>query len=102
MKDSPDEPKHVDPLGRLCQDGFELGRYLFQVPDDEGERERVREILEAILADPAIKGRTEFPKIAQEIQRALEGPPSPEVSELVQDGFERMLRLWDSVRSGIF
>ena len=98
---SPSPPPHLDQLGQLCHDGLDIARYLFQVQDDEGERERLRGILKAILAHPLVKPRKEFPKIAEDMQQALVGEATPMVAELLQEGFERMIRLSEAARSGL-
>ena len=97
-----DGPQHHDNLGRLCADGLDIARYLFQVPDDEGERDRVRAILKAILAEPGVKSRRELPKVAQDMLQALDGEASAMAAERLQEGFERMMRLSQSAKSGLF
>ena len=97
-----DQPQHLDNLGKLCADGLDIARYLFQVPDDEGERDRVRTILKAILAQPGVKARRELPKVAQDMLDALDGEASAMAAERLQEGFERMMRLSQSAKSGLF
>ena len=97
-----DQPQHLDNLGKLCADGLDIARYLFQVPDDEGERDRVRAILKAILAQPGVKARRELPKVAQDMLDALDGEASAMAAERLQEGFERMMRLSQSAKSGLF
>ncbi len=97
-----DQPQHLDNLGQLCRDGLDIARYLFQVPDDEGERDRVRAILKAILAEPGVKARRELPKLVKEMQEALEGEATAMAAERLQEGFERMMRLSQSAKSGLF
>ncbi len=97
-----DRPQHLDNLGQLCHDGLDIARYLFQVPDDEGERDRVRAILKAILAEPSVKARREMPKVAQDMQKALEGESTPMAAERLEEGFERMIRLSQAAKSGLF
>ena len=77
-----DQPQHLDNLGKLCADGLDIARYLFQVPDDEGERDRVRAILKAILAQPGVKARRELPKVAQDMLDALDGEASAMAAEI--------------------
>jgi uncharacterized protein (DUF2236 family) len=85
----------------LCSDGLDIARYLFQVPDDEGERQRARDILKSILDEPSVKARHEFPKVAEEMQQALKGGATPMAAELLQEGFERMMRLSQAAKSGL-
>ena len=82
-----DGPQHLDNLGQLCRDGLDIARYLFQVPDDEGERDRVRTILKAIIAEPGVKARRELPKVVEDMQQALEGESTPMAAERLQEGF---------------
>jgi len=98
----PPRPRFMDALGALCQEGLDGATYLFQVPDDSDQRERLRAILAAIAADPVVKGRREFPKLTAELREVLNGPPTPGEPELLMDGFQRMVRLWQTTRSGIF
>jgi len=92
----------MDELGTLCHRGLDTATYLFQVPDDEPQREKLREILEAISRDPVVKGRREFPRIVEEMRETLAGAATPMSAELLQDGFGRMVKLWQTTRSGIF
>ena len=101
MSESNEPAQPLDKLTQLCADGMDIARYLFQVPDDEGERERVREILKAILSEPSVRARREFPKVAEELQQALEGDATPMAAELLQEGFERMMRLSQAAKSGL-
>ncbi len=101
MSESTEPAPPPDKLSQLCADGLDIARYLFQVPDDEGERERAREILKAILAEPSVRARQEFPKVAQEMQQSLEGDATPMAAERLQEGFERMMRLSQSAKSGL-
>ncbi|MCH7489430.1 MAG: hypothetical protein IID05_01935 [Gemmatimonadetes bacterium] len=97
-----ERPEHLDNLGQLCHDGLDIARYLFQVPDDEGERDRVRAILKAILAEPSVKPRREMPKVVEGMQQALDGEASAMAAERLQEGFERLIRLSQAAKSGLF
>lgn len=97
-----ERPEHLDNLGQLCHDGLDVARYLFQVPDDEGERDRVRAILKAILAEPSVKPRREMPKVVEGMQQALDGEASAMAAERLQEGFERLIRLSQAAKSGLF
>jgi len=57
--------------------------------------------LDAILQQAGRQHR-ELPRIAQELKAALDQPPSPAQAELLQDGFDRMVKLWQAARSGLF
>lgn len=95
-------PRHMDQLGTLCHQGLDIASYLFQVPDDEAERQKIGRIVEAIAQEPVVKGRREFPKILEEMRLTLEGPATPMSAEVLNDGFERMVKLWHTSRSGLF
>ena len=51
-------PLHTDELGKLCHDGLDIARFLHEVPDDAGERDRLKAILDKIGADPSVRART--------------------------------------------
>jgi hypothetical protein len=91
----------MDPLGKLCFEGQDLANYLFQVPDDESQWDRVRGIVDAILKETANTRRRELPAIAREMQEALKQPPSVMVAEQLVSGFDRMTKLWKSAKSGL-
>jgi hypothetical protein len=95
-------PAVIDRVGKLCQMGKDSADYLFQVPDDAAELEKVAKILDAILDDKSMRGRKEAPRIVIEMKEALEGPPSAMVAESLQVGFDRLTKLWMSARSGLF
>jgi hypothetical protein len=41
-------------------------------------------------------------RLAEELETALAASASPQQVELLQDGFERMNRLWAAAKSGLF
>ncbi len=100
--DQPGRPGFMDKLGTLCHEGLDSASYLFQVPEDEAMREKLRGIVEAIAKDPLVKGRREFPRIVDEMRETLAGPGSPMSAEVLHDGFDRMVKLWHTTKSGIF
>ena len=91
----------LDPLGKLCFEGQDVANYLFQVPDDASQWDRLRRIVEGILREAATTQRKELPAIAQEMQQALSQPPSVMVAEQLVSGFDRMTKLWKSAKSGL-
>ncbi|NIM48152.1 MAG: hypothetical protein GTO22_02635 [Gemmatimonadales bacterium] len=91
-----------DALGKLCKEGRDVASYLFQVPDDEAQWQRLREIVQAILKEARATKRRELPRIAQEMNDALSDKPTAQTAELMQSGFDRMFRLWQAARSGLF
>ena len=88
-------------LGQLCADGLDIARYLQQVPDDDGERSKLKRIVSSIQRDPTVRMRREFPQLAIDMERALAGPGDQMSAELLQEGFERMTKLCDLAKSGL-
>jgi uncharacterized protein YpuA (DUF1002 family) len=107
----PDDPKPaprrsvpplMDRLGELCKEGRNSATYLWQVPNDEGVRQKIAEILGEIKVEAAKGGRQEMGRLVVELETALAVSPSPQQVELLQDGFDRMSRLWAAAKSGLF
>ena len=92
----------MDRLGTLCHEGLDTATYLYQVPDDESQRDKLRQIVEAIGEDPVVKGRREFPRIVDALRESLAGPGTQASAEVLSDGFERMVKLWQTTRSGLY
>ena len=92
----------MDRLGELCQAGRESATYLWQVPDDEGVRRKIGQVLAEIKVEAAKGGRREMGRLAVELETALGVSPSPQQVELLQDGFDRLHRLWAAAKSGLF
>jgi hypothetical protein len=92
----------MDRLGEMCQAGRDNASYLWQVPNDEGVRRKIADLLVQIKAEAAKGGRQEMGRIAGELETALAASPSPQQVELLQDGFERLTRLWAAAKSGLF
>ncbi len=97
-----EQPEFLDDLGRLCKEGNDIAHYLFQVPDDEAQREKLGKTLDAILADKSMASRKELPSVAREMKELLAQPPSVSNADMLQTGFDRMMRLWQAARSGMF
>lgn len=95
-------PSFVDKVGKLCYEGKDVAAYLYQVPDDEGQRQRLRGILDAILEATAKSSRRELPAIVKDLKGVLDAPPSIGGAEQLQDGFDRLVKLWQAARSGLF
>jgi hypothetical protein len=92
----------MDRLGELCAAGRDNATYLWQVPHDEAVRGKIAAILAEIKVDAAKGGRREMGRLAEELETALAASASPQQVELLQDGFERMNRLWAAAKSGLF
>ena len=91
-----------DRLGELCAAGRESAEYLWQVPGDVDVRRRLADILAQIQAEVAKSGRREMGRLVEELQTAIAASPSPQQAEILQDGFDRMTRLWQAAKSGLF
>jgi hypothetical protein len=99
MKNS--APRVMDPMGRLLFEGQEVATYLFQVPDDVPQWHRLQEIVTAILHESGRSPRVELPQIAKEMELLLQDPPSVMVADQLVAGFDRMVKLWKSAKSGL-
>src|SRR3954462_7206863 len=95
-------PPLMDRLGELCKAGRDSATYLWQVPDDESVRRKIAEILTEIKAEAAKDGRREMGRVAGELEAALKVSASPQQVEILQDGFDRLMRLWAAAKSGLF
>jgi hypothetical protein len=107
----PDDPKPaprrqvpplMDRLGELCNAGRDNATYLWQVPNDESVRRKIAGILAEIKTEAAKGNRREMGRVAAELESALAVSPSPQQVEVLQDGFDRLLRLWAAAKSGLF
>jgi len=92
----------MDRLGELCRDGKESAEYLWQVPNDAEARRKIVGLLAEIKAEAANQNRREMGRIAAELEAAAQASPSPQQVEILQDGFERLTRLWAAAKSGLF
>ena len=78
----------MDPLGKLCFAGQDVANYLFQVPDDASQWEKIEKIVDAIIVEAAKTKRRELPNIAQEMKQALQQPHSMMLAEQLLSGFD--------------
>ena len=91
----------LDALGTLCADGKAAAEYLWQVPDDTGMRLKIVGILDQITAESTKQGRKEMGRICAELAPAAKASPSPQQVELLVDGFDRLMKLWEAAKSGL-
>jgi len=91
----------LDDLGQAISDGRDAATYLWQVPDDEGTRARVAELLRLIERESARAGRREMPQICKELLTAVGASSSPQQIDILQDGFDRLYKLWSAAKSGL-
>jgi hypothetical protein len=92
----------MDRLGELCRDGKASAEYLWQVPHDDEVRRKILGMLAEIKAEAAKQNRREMGRIAAELEAAAHASASPQQVEMLQDGFERLTRLWAAAKSGLF
>jgi hypothetical protein len=92
----------MDRLGELCTAGRDSATYLWQVPDDESVRRKIAGIVAEIKKEAAKANRREMGRVAAELETALSVSASPQQVEVLQDGFDRLLRLWAAAKSGLF
>ncbi len=94
-------PPLLDSLGKLCADGKAAAEYLWQVPDDAAVRQKIRQMLDQIGVESAKQGRTEMPRIVEELKTAAQASPSPQQVDLLVTGFDRLFQLWQAAKSGL-
>jgi hypothetical protein len=95
------QPPLMDALGTLCTEGKQLADYLWQVPADASARQKILEILDQIATQSAQQGRREMPKVCEELRTAAKASPSPEQVDLLVNGFDRLVNLWQAAKSGL-
>jgi hypothetical protein len=106
---SPDQPPRrrqtrqplLDDMGRLIVEGKDATAFLWQVPDDQATRTRLHELLELVRERSAQQGRREMPKLCEELLAALGAQPTPQQVDILQDGFDRLYKLWAAAKSGL-
>ena len=82
----PDDPKPaprraipplMDRLGELCVAGRDSATYLWQVPNDEGVRQKIAELLAQIKVEAAKQGRQEMSRLVLELETASRSIAKP-------------------------
>ena len=91
----------LDALGKLIVEGKDSATYLWQVPNDASARARMQQILQEVRDQSAKKGRREMPKLCEELLTALHASPTPQQVDLLQDGFDRLYKLWEAAKTGL-
>src|SRR3989442_2163155 len=95
------QPPLMDALGKLCTEGKQLADYLWQVPDDAGAREKILGLLDQIAVEGTKQGRREMPRVCEELKTAAKASPSPQQVDLLVNGFDRLVQLWQAPKSGL-
>ena len=96
------KPANLDRLGELLLAGRDLTAYLYQVPDDVSEGAKLRSILAEAVQLPDVAKRREMPELVDEMIGLVDQLPSMAAVDQLHAGFDRLIRLWDSARSGMF
>ena len=91
----------LDETGTAIMAGKDAAAFLWQVPDDADTRTRMAELLERIRDGSARQGRTEMPKLCDELLTAVRAQPTPQQVDILQDGFDRLYKLWAAAKSGL-
>ena len=91
----------LDQLGELCFKGKDAAAYLWQVPHDEAVRAQIVDLLGRIRDEATKAGRREMGLIVQDLSTAASASPSPQQVEILQDGFDRLCKLWAAAKSGL-
>ncbi len=90
-----------DRLGELCTSGRDSAAYLWQVPMDLTVRGEIGKKLIEIRTECEQQNRREMMRIVDELETALAASPSPQQVEILQDGFDRLCKLWQAAKSGL-
>ncbi len=91
----------IDRLGELCTSGRDSAAYLWQVPMDQTVRGEIAKKLGEIRTECEQQNRREMNRIVDELETALAASPSPQQVEILQDGFDRLCKLWQAAKSGL-
>jgi hypothetical protein len=91
----------LDEMGTAIIEGKDAAAFLWQVPDDDATRTKMADLLERIRDGSARQGRTEMPKLCDELLIAVRAQPTPQQVDILQDGFDRLYKLWAAAKSGL-
>jgi hypothetical protein len=91
----------LDDLGTAIMSGKDAVAFLWQVPDDADTRRRLVELLERIRELSTGQGRTEMPKLCDDLLAVVRVQPTPQQADMLQDGFDRLYKLWAAAKSGL-
>jgi hypothetical protein len=68
---------------------------------DEGVRAEISRKLVEIRRESDGQGRREMTRLVGELETALGASASPQQVEILQDGFDRLVKLWQAAKSGL-
>jgi hypothetical protein len=91
----------LDEMGTAIVTGKDAAAFLWQVPDDVATREQIVQLLTRIRDGSARQGRTEMPRLCEELLVAARAKPTPQQVDMLQDGFDRLYKLWAAAKSGL-
>jgi hypothetical protein len=91
----------LDDIGTAIVTGKDAVAFLWQVPHDVATREQVITLLAQIRDGSARQGRTEMPRLCEELLVAARAQPTPQQVDMLQDGFDRLYKLWAAAKSGL-
>ena len=91
----------LDEMGTAIVTGKDAVAFLWQVPDDVATREQLVQLLTRIRDGSARQGRTEMPRLCEELLVAARAKPTPQQVDMLQDGFDRLYKLWSAAKSGL-
>jgi len=94
-------PPLLDTLGKLCTEGKQAADYLWQVPKDEAMRKKILDLLDQIAVESTKQGRKEMPRICEELKTAAQASASPQQVDILVNGFDRLVHLWQAAKSGL-
>lgn len=91
----------LDELGKLCYEGQQVAEYLFQVPDDESQWERLQRVVQQLT--PLLKPtkHQEMARVVTGVQDVLAGPHTMQAADQLQADFDRLVKLWQLSKSGM-
>jgi hypothetical protein len=61
----------------------------------------MQKVLEEVRDQSARKGRREMPRLCEDLLTALRASPTPQQVDLLQDGFDRLYKLWEAAKTGL-
>jgi hypothetical protein len=104
--DQPPKPRRhtpplLDAMGRAILEGKDAATFLWQVPDDQAARDHLQASLELIRRESQAQGRREMPQLCDDLLTALKAQPTPQQVDILQDGFDRLYKLWAAAKSGL-
>jgi hypothetical protein len=64
-------------------------------------RQKIVDLLDQIAAESAKQGRREMPRICEELKTAAKASASPQQVDILVNGFDRLVQLWQAAKSGL-